>query len=103
MEINDLVDGRTAGKSVFRGMNAGTLDDGIDKWNGGLGIPALKANTSAYRFAANGYAGLYKNTTGNNNTTIGYQAMYWNTTGNNNTSLGYSSTGRNILSTFEEH
>ncbi|MCP4089288.1 MAG: hypothetical protein GY746_05805 [Gammaproteobacteria bacterium] len=88
MEINDLVDGKTAGKSVFLGMNAGALDDGTDKWNVGLGMNALKANTSGYRNTANGYAALYKNTTGNNNTANGALSLYNNTTGKNNSSSG---------------
>ncbi|MCD4724449.1 MAG: hypothetical protein K8R63_06360 [Bacteroidales bacterium] len=110
--INDLLDGKTGGNSVFLGSGAGTNDDATDNRNVGLGINALNANTSgsnntsigAYSLQANvggggnsalGTSTLTFNATGWFNNAFGYQSLYWNTAGSSNNALGYMSLNSN--------
>jgi hypothetical protein len=93
-EIDDLTDGKTGGNSVFIGSGAGTLDDGSDNRNVGVGIDALYTNSTGYRNTANGYQALSFNSTGKYNTANGYHALHYNT-GSRNTAFGSSALSNN--------
>lgn len=86
--INNLSDAITGGNSIFLGSNAGSADDATDNQNVGLGINALKSNTSGYYNSAIGYDALYTNTSGNHNTAIGREALKQNSIGGSNTAIG---------------
>jgi len=92
--INDLTDGKSDddgsqdGSSLFLGLNAGFNDDSTDNRNVGIGLDALKSNTSGIENTSNGYSSLISNTTGNHNTANGYSALLLNDLGNNNTAFG---------------
>ena len=94
VKINDLTDaksdsdGSQDGSSLFLGVNAGQNDDSTDNRNVGIGLDALKSNTSGIENTSNGYSALISNTTGNQNTANGYQALLFNVIGNNNTAFG---------------
>jgi phage baseplate assembly protein gpV len=98
-EIDDLLDGKTGGYSVFLGSGAGTNDNGSDNKNVGVGIDALYTNSTGYRNTANGYQSLYLNSSGNHNTANGYHALYYNT-GTSNTSVGSYSLNRNTIGAY---
>jgi hypothetical protein len=87
-EIDDLIDGRTLGNSVFLGSGAGNNDDGSANNNTAIGINALTSNTSGWGNTANGYAALYSSETRFRNTAIGYRALYSSTFGDYNTASG---------------
>jgi len=86
--IDDLLDGKTCGESVFLGSGAGANDDGTNNQNVAVGNYALNANTTGEWNTANGYIALYNNETGHSNTANGYSALYSNTTGDYNTANG---------------
>ena len=104
-EIDDLTDGKTGGGSVFLGSGAGLNDDGINNYNIGVGISALRTNISGTYNTANGYQALYfntesgntafgslalnRNTSGEFNVGIGFESNYFNQTGSQNTIIGY--------------
>jgi len=86
--IDSLTDGKSDGSSVFLGSGAGTDDDISNNENVGVGIMALRYNTSGYRNTATGNSSLFLNTTGSYNSANGYQALWANRTGNQNTANG---------------
>ncbi len=102
--IDDLLDGKAGGNSVFLGDSAGTNDDGTDNYNTAVGYNALQTNTGArYNVAFGGSALKYStggsntacgtgssiyNTTGSFNTSVGRNALFCNTTGEGNTGIG---------------
>ncbi|MBL7104363.1 MAG: hypothetical protein ISS18_08535 [Bacteroidales bacterium] len=98
--IDDLLDAKTLGNSVFLGSGAGANDDGTDNQNVAVGIDALTENTSGNRNTATGYRALYYDTTGQSNTATGHQALYNNTTGNYNTATGTGALGLNTTGDF---
>ncbi len=87
--IDNLLDGKTGGNSVFLGSGAGANDDGSDNRNVAVGDSALNAITSGSGNTATGYGALYSNTTGNHHTATGYGALYSNTAGIYNTANGF--------------
>jgi hypothetical protein len=92
--INDLTDGKIVGHSLFLGNSAG-LNEGSNNKNIGIGISALKFNTSGFQNVALGFEALKSNTTGNNNVANGYFALRSNTTGRDNVAVGASSLNHN--------
>ena len=99
--INSLYDGKTGGHSVFLGNNSGTVDDGSDNWNTGIGEGVLPVNTAGSYNTVVGDRGMQSNETGWNNTAIGHKALYSNVLGNGNIAIGfeagYNETGSNKL------
>src|SRR5207302_1428699 len=57
-------------------------------YNTGVGVSALRQNTTGNQNTATGVNALYQNN-GQNNTAIGFKALEQNTTGGNNVALGY--------------
>jgi len=100
-DINGLSDGKTGGHSVFLGNNSGTVDDGSDNWNTGIGEGVLPVNTAGSYNTVVGDRGMQSNETGWNNTAIGHKALYSNVLGNGNIAIGfeagYNETGSNKL------
>ena len=99
--INSLYDGKTGGHSVFLGNNSGTVDDGSDNWNTGIGEGVLPVNISGSYNTVVGDRGMQSNETGWNNTAIGHKALFSNVLGNGNIAIGfdagYNETGSNKL------
>ncbi len=99
--INSLYDGKTGGHSVFLGNNSGTVDDGSDNWNTGIGEGVLPVNTAGSYNTVVGDRGMQSNETGWNNTAIGHKALYSNVLGIGNIAIGfeagYNETGSNKL------
>ncbi len=91
ISIDDLLDGKTAGNSVFLGDGAGVNDDGTDNENVAVGDSSLSSNTTGIRNTASGNKSLYSNTTGYHNTASGNKSLYYNTTGSDNTANGNKS------------
>jgi hypothetical protein len=96
IKINDLLDGKTTGNSLYLGLGAGASDNSLDNKNVGVGNGSLAVNTSGDFNAANGLQTLYYNTTGNRNTANGYRALFSNTIGTRNTATGFQSLYYNI-------
>lgn len=109
--IDGLSDGKSDLSSVFLGNGSG-LFNAATTYNTGLGIAALRSNTTGTLNTASGYQSMYFNTTGEqnvadgykslysnssgfNNTAIGFDTLYSNTTGYNNTAIGFMSSYRN--------
>ncbi len=88
-EINGLSDGKTGGKSVFLGTDAGRVDDGSDNKNTAVGYDALYNNTTGEGNTGLGEEALFQNTSGYCNVGIGVEANGNNQTGNFNTIIGY--------------
>jgi uncharacterized protein (TIGR02145 family) len=85
--IDDLRDGKTGGRSIFLGTEAGSYDDGSDNYNVAIGYDALVINeTGSGNTAIGSYALI--GTTGSSNTAIGFQTMFRNTTGWGNVAYG---------------
>lgn len=112
LRINDLLDAKTGGSSVFLADGAGHMDDGSNNFNVGLGYGALFKNTSGERNTGIGHSALYHNETGQGNTAVGYNAMIsngyynenvaigayalnWNSNGNYNVGIGHSANNFN--------
>lgn len=115
-ELNDLNDGKSDGSSLFLGDNSGNSDDGTNNDNTGVGVQALRENTSGRLNVAIGNGALLLNTTGlgnvalgrsalihndthDLNTAIGHQVLYWNE-GDMNVGLGYNSFLHKRLGTY---
>ncbi|MCP4413054.1 MAG: hypothetical protein GY808_10895, partial [Gammaproteobacteria bacterium] len=94
-EIDGLNDGISDGSSVFLGFGAGVMDDGTNNRNTGIGIYALRFNTSGYSNTAYGYSSLYNNSSGYFNTAAGFNALFDNSNGHSNTANGYSALSSN--------
>ena len=66
-------------------------------YNVGIGLTALKSNTTGYRNTAIGNDASYTNQDGHNNAALGYQSLYLNLSGTYNTAVGaialYKTTG----------
>jgi len=88
-KIDDLIDGRYTGHSVFLGESAGQNDDGSNNYNTGIGYATLYSNSTGEYNSSNGYIALYNNTSGKLNTAIGAGALFKNTSGSNNTASGF--------------
>ncbi len=87
LEINDLLDGKTAGiNSVFLGGNAGA-NNGNTNGNTGTGNTALATNTSGTNNSAFGAGALATIGSGNDNTAFGYLAGAFDTGSNPLTNL----------------
>ncbi len=92
--INDLIDAKSDndgiddGSSIFLGVDAGTLDDGSNNQNVGIGFSSLKSNTLGYKNVAIGNSSLFSNGTGYGNIAMGYQALYENINGHYNVAIG---------------
>lgn len=84
--INQLADGKTLGKSVYLGEEAG--DNEIEETEStGVGYQSLLNNTGFYNNAF-GYGSLFSNIDGFDNTAFGRIAMSNNTTGDRNVGIG---------------
>ncbi len=94
-DIDDLLDGKTGGNSVFLGYGAGLLDDGTTNNNTAVGLYALNANITGHGNTASGYHALNTTNGGSNNTASGHTALEFNTTGNNNVAIGYGADYQN--------
>ncbi len=100
-KIDDLLDGKsdTGGSSVFLGVDAGSLDNGTDNRNVGVGFQSLQDISNGFRNVAIGYQSLQK-TTGNYNVGIGYNALLNNESGLDNVAIGSFSMESNIAGRF---
>ena len=98
--INELVDGKTGGNSVFLGSGSGHSDDGSDNRNTAIGVSSFHSNTSGYYNNSTGWAAMFKNTTGSYNTAYGSQALYSNTSGQKNVANGYASLYHNTTGNY---
>jgi len=87
-QIDDLIDGKTGGYSVFLGSGAGYNDDGTSNRNVGVGNDALGSNINGAFNTAYGYRALTENISGNSNVAMGYRALQNNTDGDYNIVLG---------------
>jgi len=87
--IDDLIDGKADGSSLFLGTDAGIDDDGTTNENVAIGENSFSNNTSGSNNTAIGFEASRFNTIGWYNTTIGSEANFWNTEGSNNTMIGY--------------
>ncbi len=100
-KLDDLSDaksdsgGTNDGSSVFIGVDAGAVDDGTDNNNVGVGLMALKVNTTGAFNTAYGYESLYYNISGNMNTATGTYSLYSNTEGHRNIAIGYQALDAN--------
>jgi len=85
--------------SFFLGQDSGTNishSSGFDSWNlVGIGVRALKNNTTGFNNTAVGVITLELNTTGYYCTAVGTGALSKNTTGFENTAIGMSSMTNN--------
>lgn len=92
-KIDDLSDAKSdnTGSSIFLGIDAGSMDDGTDNRNVGIGFNALNSNVGGERNTATGFHTLYGNTTGTNNTAFGYKALENNIDTHSNTAIGSQS------------
>jgi len=110
--IDDLLDGKsnTTGTTIFLGQNAGLNDNGANNNNVGVGVNALKVNSTGFNNVAVGSNALVNNTSSGNtavgayslnfntgagiqNTAVGNYSLLKNTTGKQNTAVGYNSGG----------
>ncbi len=112
-KINDLLDGKSnaTGTTVFLGQNAGLNDNGANNNNNvGVGVNALKVNSTGFNNVAVGSNALTNNTSSGNtavgayslnfntgagiqNTAVGNYSLMKNTTGKQNTAVGYLAGG----------
>jgi len=75
-------------RNFFAEVNAGNLTITSFCCNTGVGVDALRSNTTGIENTATGDSALRDNTTGNGNTAAGYIALSFNTMGFNNTAAG---------------
>jgi hypothetical protein len=98
-----LITANTTPIAAFRdsaGSDAATLRASYALSNIGLGLSALRSNTTGnYNSAMGGYA-LYLNTTGNYNSAMGGYALYLNTTGTQNSAMGYAALRSNTTGNY---
>jgi len=85
--INDLTDAEADAADLFLGDESGINNDGLN-FNTGIGIQALKTNTTGSSNTATGMGALQSNVTGYDNTSNGHLALQQNTTGNANVAIG---------------
>ncbi len=86
--IDDLSDGKSDANNVYLGNGAGLNHVAGTLSNTGVGINALRANTTGFTNTAIGRNSMYTNTTGNGNTASGSASLYANTTGSYNVATG---------------
>jgi hypothetical protein len=86
---NNSATGGTGFGSVAIGLNSLANNDGSHGLHVGIGVEALKSNTSGYANVGIGYNALTKNTTADYNTAVGTSAMETNVTGTRNVAVGY--------------
>ena len=90
--------------SFFLGQDSGTNIShvgGLDSWNlVGIGVRALKNNTTGYNNTAVGVIALELNTTGYYGTAVGTGALSKNTTGVENTAVGMNALTSNINGSY---
>lgn len=96
--INDLIDAKYDGSSLFLGQGAGLNDDGNNQ-NTAIGKNALGNNENGDHNTAIGSAALSLNTTGIDNTAIGTNSISQNTSGIYNTAIGAFSLSNNSTGT----
>ncbi|NTW32043.1 MAG: hypothetical protein HGB12_05375 [Bacteroidetes bacterium] len=82
--------------NFFAGVNAGNFTMSGDGRNVGVGVNALKANTTGIGNTASGFNTLQANTTGSGNIANGYYSLYANTTGGYNIAIGSGALINNI-------
>lgn len=97
--INNTRAGLLHIENSFFGWSSG-LNHTTGFGNTGIGVEALKTNTTSNYNSAFGWRSLWSNTSGYNNTATGGAAMIMNTTGNHNTATGYYSLGDNTTGNF---
>ena len=85
--INDLSDAESDAADLFLGDDSGINNNGLN-FNTGIGIEALKTNTTGISNTATGMGAMQNNTTGYENTSTGHLALQKNTTGNANVAFG---------------
>lgn len=85
--INDLSDAGSDAANLFLGDESGINNNGLN-FNTGIGIEALKTNSTGISNTATGMGAMQYNTTGYENTSNGHLALQNNTTGNANVAFG---------------
>ncbi|MCB9211415.1 MAG: tail fiber domain-containing protein [Ignavibacteriales bacterium] len=99
--LNNLLDAKYDGQSLFIGVNAGLNDDGgasdgTKNYNVSLGKNSLRANVDGIGNVAVGYNSIILNQDGDYNTALGNSTLHDNTTGKNNTAIGNQAMYSNI-------
>ena len=89
-QINDLVDGKSdaTGSSIFIGSDAGSMDDGTNNINIGIGFESLMSTVNGVTNVGVGYQSLQSLGTGSGNTAIGHRTMRLAAGGSSNVALG---------------
>ncbi len=95
--INDLLDGKSDGSSVFLGLGSGSNDDASNNSNVAIGINALNTNSTGANNTATGYGALRLNSSGRYNTANGVSSLLNNTTASYNTAGGASALYKNTI------
>lgn len=85
--INELSDAESDAANLFLGDESGINNNGLN-FNTGIGIQALKTNSTGISNTATGFGAMQYNTTGYENTSTGQFALQKNTTGNYNVAFG---------------
>ena len=98
--IDDLLDGKSDGSSVFLGVGSGTNDDGSGNKNVAVGLNSLNANTTGDNNTAIGSDALRLNTSGRYNTAYGSAALINNTSGTYNTADGAAALYKNTIGAY---
>jgi len=96
--INDLIDGKSdaTGSSIFFGNDAGSMDDGTNNINIGIGFESLMNTVNGVNNVAVGYQSLQSMGTGTGNTALGHRAMRLAVGGSSNIALGQSVLENNL-------
>lgn len=89
-QINDLADGKSdaTGSSIFIGSNAGSMDDGTNNINIGIGFESLMSTVNGVTNVGVGYQSLQSLGSGSGNTAIGHRTMRLAAGGSSNVALG---------------
>lgn len=78
------------------GLNLSRTSGNDGRWNTGIGIGSMLANTTGNFNSAFGYNALEDNTTGTFNVAFGSNSLVQNTTGSNNLAIGYNALGTSL-------
>lgn len=95
LELNDLMDAKSDGKSLYIGTESGIIDNG-NNFNTGIGISSLRTNISGSHNVAIGNNALLLNVSGQNNVSTGSQSLLNNQIGSNNIAVGYKAMYSNL-------